>query len=807
MQVSIKWLKDYIDFTETPEELAEKLTMAGVPVENITTLGQNVDNVVSGKILKIDKHPNADRLSVCQIDVGKEILTIVTGATNVKENDIVPVALVGAKLPGGIKITKSKLRGVESSGMLCSVEELDLDKKMLEPEVCEGIFLLPPETELGVDVKTILGLDDVILEFELTANRADCFSVMGLVREIAVLTGKEFKKPEISVSESGKNATDLIKIEIADTSVCKRFAARVFENIKIEASPNWMKQRLEAAGIRSINNIVDITNFVMLELGQPLHAYDYDTIKGKTLIATKANPNEKITTLDDVERNLTEEMIVIADISGPVGVAGIMGGLATEVTVNTKTIVLEAATFQGVSVRRTSRAFGLRSEASGRFERGVDIVNIDKVLDRAAHLIQQLNAGVPCSGVIDVYPEPIGVTEISVTTAEINDYLGSNITENEIVNILEKLEFKVKVDQTLLITVPSWRFDVTCKADITEEIARIYGFNNIKSTLPYGNMFRGTQTKHQNFIDKVKNILVGTGLSEIISFSFTHQNTFDKLNLSLDSQLRRAVPILNPITDEFPLLRTTVVSSILENIAKNLDRRNDNIQIFEIGSVFYPEEIPLTKLPYEQFMLAGAITGRRNQLSWSQGKDNVDFYDLKGITEVLFSKLGIVDYIVEAGEHYAMHPGKTANFTKNNNCLAVIGEVHPEILEKFGISRKTYIFDIDLKLLEEASQEICQYQSLPKYPASSRDLAITINDEVEAGAVEATIIDNGGALLKEVKLFDVYKGEQVSAGQKSLAFALSFQSAEKTLTDIEIDEAYENIVKSLEKTFAAKLRS
>ena len=545
----------------------------------------------------------------------------------------------------------------------------------------------------------------------------------------------------------------------------------------------------------------------MLELGQPLHAYDYDTIKGKTLIATKANPNEKITTLDDVERNLTEEMIVIADISGPVGVAGIMGGLATEVTANTKTIVLEAATFQGVSVRRTSRAFGLRSEASGRFERGVDIVNIDKVLDRAAHLIQQLNAGVPCSGVIDVYPEPIGVTEISVTTAEINDYLGSNITENEIVNILEKLEFKVKVDQTLLITVPSWRFDVTCKADITEEIARIYGFNNIKSTLPYGNMFRGTQTKHQNFIDKVKNILVGTGLSEIISFSFTHQNTFDKLNLSLDSQLRRAVPILNPITDEFPLLRTTVVSSILENIAKNLDRRNDNIQIFEIGSVFYPEEIPLTKLPYEQFMLAGAITGRRNQLSWSQGKDNVDFYDLKGITEVLFSKLGIVDYIVEAGEHYAMHPGKTAKFTKNNNCLAVIGEVHPEVLEKFGISRKTYIFDIDLKLLEEASQEICQYQSLPKYPASSRDLAITINDEVEAGAVEATIIDNGGALLKEVKLFDVYKGEQVSAGQKSLAFALSFQSAEKTLTDIEIDEAYENIVKSLEKTFAAKLRS
>lgn len=806
MQVSIKWLKDYIDFIETPEELAEKLTMAGVPVENITKLGQNVENVVAGKILKIDKHPNADRLSVCEIDVAKEVLTIVTGATNVSVNDIVPVALVGAKLPGGIKITKSKLRGVESSGMLCSVQELDLDKKMLPPEVCEGIFLLPTDTEIGVDVKTLLGLDDVILEFELTANRADCFSVLGLVREVAVLTGKEFKRPDYTVNENNNSAAELVKIEIADTEACKRFAARVFENIKIEPSPNWLKQRLEAAGIRAINNIVDITNFVMLELGQPLHAYDYDTIKGKKLVARKAEVDEKITTLDDVERNLSDEMIVIADGENPVGVAGIMGGLATEVTANTKTIVLEAATFNGVSIRRTSRTFGLRSEASGRFERGVDIVNIDRVLDRAANLIQMLNAGVPCKGIIDVYPEPIGVTKINVTATEINDYLGSTITEDEIINILKSLEFKIEQGDGIIIEVPSWRFDVTCKADITEEIARIYGFNNIKSTLPYGNMFRGTQSEHQNFIDKVKNILVSTGLSEIISFSFTHPSTFDKLNIPSDSNLRNAVPILNPITDEFPLLRTTVISSILENVAKNLDRRNDNIQIFEVGSVFYPEEIPLNKLPYEQFMLAGAISGKRNQLSWNQGKDLVDFYDLKGSIEVLLSKLGIEDYSVEAGEHYAMHPGKTAIFSAKNKCIATIGEVHPEVLENFSISRKVYIFDIDLKILEEVSKEICEYQSLPKYPASSRDLAITIADDINAGAVEEIIKLNGGELLKEVKLFDVYKGEQVSAGQKSLAFALSFQSAEKTLTDIEIDEAYKNIVDKLEESFAAKLR-
>ncbi|MBP2633871.1 MAG: phenylalanyl-tRNA synthetase, beta subunit, non-spirochete bacterial [Firmicutes bacterium] len=810
MQVSIKWLKDYIDFNETPEQLAEMLTMAGVPVENVNYMGAGLEKVITGKIVNIDKHPDADRLCVCTIDVGaEETIIIVTGATNVRVGQMVPVAMIGAKLPNGTKISKGKLRGVASFGMLCSANELQLDLSILSEEQKQGIYILPNETPVGIDIKEVLGLTDIILEFELTANRADCFSVMGLIREIAVLTGNTPKKPIINVrEEAGEKASNLVSVKIESPELCSRFAARVLKNVKIGPSPEWIKERIEGAGIRSINNVVDVTNFVMIELGQPLHAYDYNTLSGHTLTARKANPGETITTLDNVKRKLTPEMLVIADSVQAAGIAGVMGGLVTEVTENTKTVVLEAASFNGVSIRRTSRACGLHSEASGRFERGIDAVNSIKALDRAAQLLEEMGACTVCEGIVDAYPGFEIASIVAFTADQINRRLGTNIDKRAMVNILKRLEFEVNADkEEIVVTVPSWRNDVRYMEDISEEISRIYGFNNIISTFPDGSMMRGGQSAEQSFLDEVRNNLSAVGLNEIVSFSFTHPQTFDKMNVAADSELRVAVPIMNPITDEFPLLRTTVVSSILETVARNLSRKNDDIRIFEIGSVFTPKTLPMAELPIEKVMISGAISGKRDVASWNQGKEMVDFYDAKGIVEVLFAKLGISKYTVEAGEHYAMHPGKTAVFKKGKEIIAYIGEVHPEVQANMDISKKTYLFEMDAQTVMKYSILTCCYQSLPKYPAISRDLAMLVSTDTTASEVEKTIVQSAGPLLKGIHLFDVYTGEQVAEGKKSLAFSLQFQSADKTLTDEEIDKSYNAILAQLEKTFDAKLRS
>lgn len=810
MQVSIKWLKDYIDFNETPEQLAEILTMAGVPVENVNYMGAGLEKVITGKIVNIDKHPDADRLCVCTIDVGaQEAIIIVTGATNVRVGQMVPVAMIGAKLPNGTKISKGKLRGVASFGMLCSANELQLDLSTLSEDQKQGIYILPSETPVGIDIKEVLGLTDIILEFELTANRADCFSVMGLIREIAVLTGNTPKKPIINVRENaGEKSSNLVSVKIESPELCSRFAARVLKDVKIGPSPVWIKERIEGAGIRSINNVVDVTNFVMIELGQPLHAYDYNTLSGHTLIARKANPGETITTLDDVKRKLTPEMLVIADSVQAAGIAGVMGGLVTEVTENTKTVVLEAASFNGVSIRRTSRACGLHSEASGRFERGIDAVNSIKALDRAAQLLEEMGACTVCEGIVDAYPGFEIASIVTFTAEQINRRLGTNIDKRTMVNILKRLEFEVNADkEEIVVTVPSWRNDVRYMEDISEEISRIYGFNNITSTFPDGSMMHGRQSAEQSFLDEVRNSLNAVGLNEIVSFSFTHPQTFDKMNVATDSQLRVAVPIMNPITDEFPLLRTTVVSSILETVARNLSRKNDDIRIFEIGSVFTPKALPMAELPIEKVMISGAISGKRDVASWNQGKEMVDFYDAKGIIEVLFAKLGISKYTVEAGEHYAMHPGKTAIFKKGKEIIAYVGEVHPEVQNNMDISKKTYLFEMDAQVLMKYSVLTCSYQSLPKYPAISRDLAMLVSTEVTASEVEKTIVKSAGSLLKDIHLFDVYTGEQVAEGKKSLAFSLQFQSADKTLTDEEIDKSYNAILVQLEKAFDAKLRS
>lgn len=810
MQVSIKWLKDYIDFTETPEQLADKLTMAGIPVENVVDPGEGLEKVVTGRIEKLEPHQNSDHLQICTMNVGlAENIIIVTGAQNVAKGQVVPVAMVGAHLPNGMKISKGKLRGVASSGMLCSAQELKLDLEKLPEEQKTGIFILPSDTPVGIPAKDVLGLNDVVLEFELTANRADCFSVFGLVREIAAITGNKPHFPEIKVNEDDNTKlNDIFSVEIADPDLCSRFSTRMLKNVKIGPSPEWMQQRLEGAGIRSINNVVDVTNFVMIELGHPMHAYDYDKITGKKLIARRAIEGEELHTLDDTSRKAKGEMLVIADSEKAAGLAGIMGGFETEITDTTTTVVLESADFYGPCIRRTARACGLSSEASGRFERGVDSETTIKALDRAAQLLQEMGACTVCEGIVDVYPNPKQANYVTFTPEQINNHLGTNIAKDVMLNIITSVGFDVTKDENdeITVKVPSWRNDVTCMADISEEIARLHGFDKIKSTLPNGVSMQGTQSAKQTFIDKVKASLSSQGLYETISFALTNEETFNKLNIPQDSPLRKAVPIMNPLSDEYPLVRTTLLSSIFDNLARNLARKNDDVALFEVGSVFFPKALPVTELPDEVVKIAGAITGRRNAQGWNQTNDMVDFYDAKGIIEELLANLRVTRYTVEAGTHYAMHPGKTALFKKGRDVIATVGEVHPAVLSAYGITKPVYIFELDATTVMKYMAKDLKYKALPKYPATSRDLAMLVDVDVNAADIEKAMTKAAGQNLTQITLFDVYTGKQVEEGKKSLAFSLTFQSNDKTLTDAEIDPAIEKIVAKLQKDFNANLR-
>ncbi len=811
MQVSIKWLKDYIDFDETPEQLADILTMAGVPVENVIHADEGLDKVVTGRLDEVTPHPDSDHLQICKVDIGaSEMLTIVTGAPNVKPGQIVPVALVGAHLPNGQKISKGKLRGVVSMGMLCSADELHMELDALPEEQKTGIYILSEDTPVGQPASEALGLDDCVLEFELTANRGDCFSVFGIVREIAALTGKVPHWPEIIAPEvDGPEAKDLIKIEIEAEDLCARFSARVLTNVKIGPSPEWMQKRLEGAGIRAINNVVDVTNFVMVELGQPMHAYDYDEVAGHSLTARRAKPGENVHTLDDSSRLAKGGELVIADAEKPAGLAGVMGGLETEITETTKTVVLEAASFNGPSIRRTSRALGLHSEASGRFERGVDITGTIRALDRAAQLLADMGACKVVRGIVDVYPVRKEAAVVEFTAEAINGRLGTDIPGSQMKDILERLGFIVEETagaEKYRTVVPSWRNDIALMDDISEEIARIYGFAQIPSTTPRGEIMEARQSVRQLFSDKIRRVLASLGMDESRSFAFTHPTLFDKLNVPEDSILRRAIPIMNPLTDEYPLVRTTLLTNLFENAARNFSRKNDDVRLFEIAPVFLPKAIPVTEQPDEVLKLAGILSGRRYPIGWGQDGEMIDFYDAKGIVEQLFEAISISRYSVERGEHFALHPGKTAVFKKGKDVLAVVGEVHPEVQEAFGIGKKLYVFEMDIATLLVHSNKNFTSQSLPKYPGISRDLALIVSTETTAADVERIIKKNAGPYFKDVSLFDLYTGRQIGEGKKSLAFALRFQSSEKTLKDEEVDAACRKIVEAAGKELGAELR-
>ena len=810
MQVSVKWLKDYIDIEETPEQLADLLTMAGIPVENVVRADEGLEKVVTGKLTEVVPHPDSDHLQICTVDVGeKEPLTIVTGAPNVKQGQVVPVALVGAHLPNGQKISKGKLRGVASMGMLCSADELKMELANLPEEQKTGIYILPDDTSVGQPAAKALGLDDCVLEFELTANRGDCFSVFGIVREISVLTGRKPHWPEISVKEDdAAKAEDMVKIAIDAPDLCSRFSARILKNVKIGPSPEWMQKRLEGAGIRAINNVVDITNFVMVELGQPMHAYDYDEVVGHSLTARRANKGENVHTLDDSSRLAKGGELVIADAEKPAGLAGVMGGLETEITEKTTTVVLEAASFNGPSIRRTSRALGLHSEASGRFERGVDVTGTVRALDRAAQLLADMGACTVTKGVVDVYPVKKEAAAVEFTAEEVNGRLGTSVSGEKMKSILENLGFGIeeKGTGTYHAIVPSWRNDVSCMEDISEEIARIYGFDHIPSTTPQGEIMEARQSVRQAFSDKIRRVLASLGMDEARSFAFTHPSMFDKLNVPEDSPLRRAIPIMNPLTDEYPLVRTTLLTNLFENATRNFSRKNEDVRLFELAPVFFPKALPVTEQPDEVLKLAGILAGRREPVGLGQDGAMLDFYDAKGIVEELFSALSISRYTVEAGEHFALHPGKTAIFKKGKEILAVVGEVHPAVQEAFGVTKKMYIFEMDVATLLANAAKTFTSQPLPRYPGISRDLALIVSDETAAADVERVIKKNAGPYFKNVALFDLYTGKQIGEGKKSLAFALHFQSGERTLTDEEIDAACKQIVESVGKEFGAELR-
>ena len=810
MQVSIKWLHDYIDFNESAEELADKLTMAGIPVENVIRADEGLDKVVTGRIESIVPHPDSDHMVITQMNVGlAENVQIVTGAQNVREGQIVPVAMIGANLPNGMKISKGKLRGVASNGMLCSAQELKLDLTKLPEEQKTGIYILPEDTAIGIPAKEVLGLDDVVLEFELTANRGDCFSVWGLVREVAVLTGNTPKWPEIKVDENEpENTSDMVSVKIEAPELCYRFSSRVLKNVKIGPSPEWMQQRLEGAGIRAINNVVDVTNFVMVELGQPMHAYDYDQVAGHTLIARKAVAGENLHTLDDSSRLAKGEELVIADSEKPAGLAGVMGGLESEVTENTTTVILEAAAFNGPSIRRTSRSCGLHSEASGRFERGVDVTETQRALNRAAQLLQEMGACTVTKGIVDVYPEPKQPVSVYFTAEQINNRLGTDIPAEKMVEILESLCFGVTAEgEGYRVSVPSWRNDVIFMEDLSEEIARIYGFDNIHAGKPQGCMVQGRQSERQEFIDMSRLCLSYMGMSEELSFSFTSPDMLDKMNLPADHELRKAIPIMNPLTDEYPLVRTSLIASVLENAVRNISRKNEDLKLFDIAPVFYPKQLPLTELPIESVKIAGLMCGRRYPLGWNNDNNaQIDFYDAKGIVEEYLDKITVNRYTVEAGEHYAMHPGKTALFKKGKEVIAAVGELHPKIAENMGITKKCYIFDMDVDVLMKYISKKITIEQLPKFPGITRDLAMLVDVNVTEAEIERVISKNAGNLFKGVTLFDVYTGKQVEEGKKSIAFTMQFQSNERTLTDKEVDEAFQNILAAVQKEFNAELR-
>lgn len=814
MKASLQWMNEYVplDLNRPAQELADELTQAGIPVEEVLSMDPGLKKIYTGKIVEITKHPDADKLQVCQVQClsedGEEITKqIVTAATNVAVGQIVPVAYHKSRLADGTEIKKGKLRGVVSEGMFCSVAEFGISSDLVRPEEAQGIYIFPEGTPIGLDIKEALMLDDTVYEFELTANRADCFSMVGLSREFGIMTNQKALFPVIMVNENGESIEGKASVAIEAHDLCTRFTSRLVTNVTIEPSPLWMQNRLRNSGIRPINNVVDVTNYVMLELGQPMHAYDYDCVADHTLIARRAKAGETLTTLDGNERELNESMLIIADTKGPIGVAGVMGGLTSEVTDKTTNVLFEAAVFNGPSIRRTSKALGMRSEASGRFERGVNHKYTAYAIDRAAQLLQQICPSCKVSvGVIDVYPEPVEQRTVTFTAEQINDYLGTSVEKDRMVDILTKLEFGItESGDTIKALVPTWRDDVTVMPDIAEEVARIVSYDNIAPTIPVAVLSSGGMTPKKALTKEVTHYLAHAGLSQIITFSFMHKDGLTNMMLPEGDNRYTAIPILNPISEEFPYMRTTLVPAVIEAAKRNIAQQNKDLWLFETANVYEPKALPLTEVPHERPMACGIMMGKVTEAAWNQAQRDTDFYDVKGVVDGLLAKLGLTQYDIQPSSESYYHPGVSAHYTVNGVTIANYGELHPQVVKNFDLSGKVYMFEIDLEAVLSITVPPFRYQSFSKFPGTSRDLAIVAPVSVTSGEIVALIKEHGGEYLESVSIFDVYEGEHIEAGYRSLAYNLQFRSMEGTLNDEDIDGAIQAIIDAL-ATKNCKLR-
>ena len=798
MNTALSWIKAYVpDLDCSAQEYLDEMTLSGTKVETFDNLDKNLDKIYVGQIESIERHPDADKLIICQVNLGKEKLQIVTGASNVKVGDKVPVVVDGGKVAGGhdggplpedgIVIKNGKLRGIESYGMMCSIEELGSNRDMYPEAPEEGIYIFPENTEVGSDAIAALGLRDTVFEYEITSNRVDCYSVIGIAREAAATFKKPFYAPEVNVVENGEKIEDYISVEVKDTDLCSRYCARVCTNIKIAPSPEWMQRRLAASGIRPINNLVDITNYVMEEYGQPMHAFDLSTVAGKKIIVKRAKDGDTFETLDGQTRNLDSEILMICDAEKEIGIAGIMGGDNSKITDDVKTVLFEAATFNGANIRKSAKRLGLRTDASGKFEKGLDPRNAEDAINRACQLIQELGCGEVVSGMVDVCEPLKPLRKIAFRPDRMNELLGTDVSKEEMLSIFEKLELKYDEKANELI-IPSFRQDLEGVADLAEEVARFHGYDKIPTTLPSGEATTGKLPFKLRIEEKAKDIAQYCGFSQGMSYSFESPKVFDKLLVPQDDVLRNAIMISNPLGEDFSIMRTISLNGMLTSLSTNYNRRNKDVRLYELGNIYLPKELPLKELPDERMQFTLGFYGEG------------DFFTMKGVVEEFFENIGMMEkvtYDPNAGKSF-LHPGRQANIIYKDTVIGYLGEVHPQVLDNYDIGVKAYIAVIDMPSMIDFATFDRKYEGIAKYPAVTRDISMVVPKEIRVGQIESMIAQRGGKILEGYSLFDIYEGEQIKAGYKSVAYSIVFRAKDRTLEDNDIAGAMKKILNGLE---------
>jgi len=793
MLVPINWLKEYVDINTDIRNLSDKLTMTGTHVDSIINMDKNIKNTYVGKITKLESHPNADKLQIVYVDLGDKKVKLITGAKNIRENDFVPVAIEGAVLPNGMEIERTDFRGIESQGMLCSYEELGIDSSLVPKESRDGIIIINEEVELGKDIVDVLDLKGYILDLEITFNRPDCLSMVGIGRETGASLNTEFNYPEIKIINEVDDVNDYVQdIEILDEDLCSRYYSRVIKDVKVGPSPLWLQRKIMDAGIRPINNIVDATNYVMLELGQPLHAFDLDTLEGKVVKVRRAKSGEEITTLDKLNRKLDEDMLIIADESVPLGIAGVMGGFDSEVRKDSKVILIESANFDGKSVRETSKKLGLRSEASSRNEKDLSNEIVVDACNRVCQLIESIGAGTIVKGVIDKGEKESKIKEVSMKPQSCNNLLGTDIRDEKMLQILNSLYIESRLEKEKIISkIPSFRKDLKIEADLIEEVGRIHGFHNILPKPLEGNILKGSKSELRKVEDKCKNVLYGLGLYEITTYSFISPKEYDRFNVKKDDSLRNYVEISNPLGEDFSSMRTTLMPNMLKVISKNSNHGIKEGMLFEIGNTF---ENSNKTIPNEIRKVSIGMYG------------NYDFYSLKGVVENLLNKFGFKYKFKVEKNISSFHPGRTAKIVSNNIEIGLMGETHPDVRENYEIDERTYLAEIDIHKILENKIEEKTYKEIAKYPSVTRDISIVVDEDILVGdiieEVEAMSIDN----LEKIEMFDIYRGKNIENGKKSLAYTMVFRSSDKTLLEEEVNGKYDKILERLKKLFNAKLR-